>query len=245
MSLEQIDREALSAVPVVNDPAPVRWFRPPPPSRSHFVILSGSFNPPTLAHSTLLDAAAEQVGGWPVHLLPVKAIDKEDVSILRVEDRLALLKELGDDAIAVTSVGLYVDQASGFRALSPGAALTFVVGYDKLVQILDPRYYDDRNAALDALFDLAQLVVAPRGDQDSVAVQETIKTDGRRWQNSIQLLAPPPDLDRTLSSSAVRKMPPEALRDEVDDSVRDFLVRLQPFSDPAAYVERWRELDRR
>jgi hypothetical protein len=35
------------------------------------------------------------------------------------------------------------------------------------VQILDPRYYDDRDAALRRLFALASFLVAPRGDADA------------------------------------------------------------------------------
>lgn len=242
MSLDGIDRRALAAVGVVNDPAPVRWFRPPPPARTRLVILSGSFNPPTRAHIHVLQAAAIAASGWPVYLLPVKAIDKEDVTVLRVEDRLALIDGLGGNAIAVTSVGLYVDQARAFRALAPGSALTFVTGYDKLVQILDPRYYDDRDAALDALFELADLLVAPRGGQDSAAVQETIDTRGRRWKHALHVLPPPPNLDSMLSSSAVRATPPAELENEVEGEVRDFLIRWHPYTRTDAYLERWKTL---
>ena len=41
--------------------------------------------------------------------------------------------------------------------------MSFIVGFDKARQIFDPRYYDDRDAALGALFDAAGLLVAPRG----------------------------------------------------------------------------------
>ena len=42
------------------------------------------------------------------------------------------------------------------------ALFDHIYGYDKVVQIFDPRYYDDRDAALDRLFALSSLLVAPR-----------------------------------------------------------------------------------
>ena len=61
--------------------------------------------------------------------------------------------------------GLYVDQALAARTRWPDLdTLLFLVGYDKIVQIFDPRYYDDRDAALQKLFRLASFLVAPRDD---------------------------------------------------------------------------------
>ena len=41
--------------------------------------------------------------------------------------------------------------------------LVFLVGFDKIVQIFDPRYYDDREDALRQLFSVASFAVAPAG----------------------------------------------------------------------------------
>src|SRR5438105_4855844 len=56
---------------------------------------------------------------------------------------------------------------TAFRSLlGAGAELYFVVGMDKLLQILDPRYYQNRDAAMRQLFALASLIVGSRGDLD-------------------------------------------------------------------------------
>lgn len=134
-------------------------------------LFAGSFNPLTQAHVALAEAA--RVAG---HLdaiawtLAVETIDKERVERATLPDRLAQLDAYCDgragDAVVVTNRGLYVDQARALHALmAPGARLAIVVGYDKVVQIFDPRYYAERDPALAALFDEADLLVAPRAGQ--------------------------------------------------------------------------------
>ena len=65
--------------------------------------------------------------------------------------------------VAVANRGLYVEEAEALTPLLPsGAELWFVVGFDKIVQVLDRRYYADPGAALARLFALAGFLVAPR-----------------------------------------------------------------------------------
>ena len=132
-------------------------------------ILCGSFNPLTRAHAEL----AEQVcQAWALDCLFFSlakvTIDKEQVTGLSLEDRLLLLCVYAERhlqlSVGVANRGLYVEQAQAFRHLfGPQPQLFFVTGMDKLLQILDPRYYQDRDAALHELFDLASLIVANRG----------------------------------------------------------------------------------
>jgi hypothetical protein len=101
-------------------------------------------------------------------VLSARTVDKERVSGLWLEDRLWLLcaATRGGEgpSVVVANRGLYYEQAVALRALCPRLeALTFVTGYDKIVQIFDPRYYVDRDTALDQLFSLADFLVAPRG----------------------------------------------------------------------------------
>ena len=101
-------------------------------------------------------------------VLGTVTVDKT-VTGLSLDDRLLLLSLLveGHPAfeLAVINRGLLVDQANVVRKALPALkGLWFVVGFDKIVQIFDPRYYSDRDAALGRLFDLAAFFVAPRGD---------------------------------------------------------------------------------
>ena len=70
----------------------------------------------------------------------------------------------------------------------PTAELTLLVGYDKVVQILDPKYYDDRDAALHELFALARLLVTEVLEDlgysaieaaDSVSALKVLRSDVR------------------------------------------------------------------
>lgn len=132
-------------------------------------ILCGSFNPLTRAHTEL----AEQVcQAWDLDCLFFSlakvTVDKEQVTGMSLEDRLLLLCVYAERhlqlGVGVVNRGLYVEQAQAFRRLlGPQTQLFFVTGMDKLLQILDPRYYQDREAALHELFELASLIVANRG----------------------------------------------------------------------------------
>jgi nicotinic acid mononucleotide adenylyltransferase len=132
-------------------------------------VLAGSFNPLTRAHVALAEAARTTAGldaiAWTCAAV---SVDKERVARASLVDRLAqLLAYARQDtraAVVLVNRGLYVDQGRLLRRLiDPSGDLAIVVGFDKVVQILDPRYYTDRDAALSALFQAARLLVAPRG----------------------------------------------------------------------------------
>lgn len=132
-------------------------------------LLPGSFNPLTNAHVALAQAAL--VAGRLDALyfaLSRQTVDKERVRRPTLADRALVLNEYARrDArlgVLLTNRGLYAEQAVAARAAFPHAReLGFVVGFDKAVQIFDPRYYADRDAALQTLFARATLLVAPRG----------------------------------------------------------------------------------
>lgn len=132
-------------------------------------ILAGSFNPLTNAHIALAQAALTDGGLDALYFaLSRQTVDKEGVSRPTLADRaLVLARYVGRDArlgLLLTNRGLYAEQAVAARAAFPHAReLCFVVGFDKAVQIFDPRYYADRDAVLHTLFDRVTLLVAPRG----------------------------------------------------------------------------------
>ena len=132
-------------------------------------ILCGSFNPLTRAHTEL---AGQVCKAWQLDQvflsLAKVTVDKEQISGMSLEDRLLLLSLYAERhphiSIALVNRGLYVEQAQAFRALCGAQTeLFFLTGMDKLIQILDARYYQDRDAALNELFGLASLIVANRG----------------------------------------------------------------------------------
>jgi nicotinic acid mononucleotide adenylyltransferase len=190
------------------------------------VALPGSFNPPHRAHLALLAAA---VRGWQAdaaaYVLAARTVDKEQVSGLLLEDRLWLLcrlagagmpdppedqREQGEVAGVGASVvaanrGLYFEQAIALQRACPRLeALAFVVGYDKIVQIFDPRYYNNRDAALDALFSRASFLVAPRDDATPADLAALLaEPANRQYAGRVRRLALPAAL-AGISSSQVR-----------------------------------------
>ena len=133
-------------------------------------ILPGSFNPPTIAHMELAGAAQRRFDlDHVVFSLSSAIVDKERLEGLCREDRLLLLSLMAQQhpwaAVAVVNRGLYSEQVPAFRsAFGGGADLWFIVGMDKVLQIFDPKYYDDRDRALNALFAHARLIAANRED---------------------------------------------------------------------------------
>lgn len=129
-----------------------------------------------------------------------RTVDKEDAHVASLEDRALLLQHWAQSqrpaalsarlGVALCNRGLYVEQAQAARRLFPTPThLVFIVGYDKLVQILDPRYYDHRDAALNQLFALASLWVAPRGEGDSQAMTALLAhRENRNYARRIHLL---------------------------------------------------------
>lgn len=136
-------------------------------SAHRLYVLPGSFNPLTRAHLALADAAQREQAAPVLFTLATRTVDKERPEGALLEDRLLVLllhaRTRADRTAAILNRGLYVDQAELLRrALPQVKELIFLVGFDKIVQILDPRYYTEREAALRRLFALASFAVAPR-----------------------------------------------------------------------------------
>jgi nicotinic acid mononucleotide adenylyltransferase len=134
-------------------------------------LFAGSFNPLTDAHVAVASAARSSLQlDLVLWTLASVTIDKERVERASLPDRITQLSVYAaldaSGAVALTNQGLYVDQAAALRqVVAHGAQLVIVVGFDKIIQLFDPRYYEDRTAALDELFELADMAVVPRSGE--------------------------------------------------------------------------------
>lgn len=224
------------------DAPPQAWLLSPLPipPPEHLGVLCGSFNPPTLAHVGLADAAAAAGLDQVVYAVAKVTVDKETVTGVALEDRLLLLLACtagrADRGVALVNRGLYVEQARAFRDfLGSRTKLTFVIGMDKLFQILDPDYYVDRDAALDELFSLASLMVANRGGQGQQAFTKLLdRPANRAYRPHIHFL-PLPESVAHLSSSGVREVAGCSSGTAVDvpPTVARFLAETQPYASAA------------
>jgi hypothetical protein len=123
-------------------------------------VYPGSFDPPTIAHVAIAEAAVR-----------VGALDRLDLAISRValgkdaagqqplDVRVEMLERLAHSrpwlGVVVTEAQLITDIASGYDLV--------VMGADKWAQVRDPAWYDDSAAARDAaLARLARVLVVAR-----------------------------------------------------------------------------------
>jgi nicotinamide-nucleotide adenylyltransferase len=172
-------------------------------------VLSGSFNPLTRGHEALITTARREGTDAVLIVQPVRAIDKEGVARAALVDRALVLLQWAARhegvGLALVNRGLYLEQAALLAAPYPSSALTFLVGYDKVEQIFDARYYADRDAALEALFRLATLRVAPRQGRGHDALDALLqRQENRRFAAHVTPLLLEADVD-ALSSTSVRE----------------------------------------
>ena len=126
----------------------------------------GSFNPLTVAHLAIAEAAVLQCGlGRIDFVVSHRALAKEHIERPRLADRLHVLEQAAANplrawlGVVVTDHQLLADIAEGYDVI--------VLGADKWTQLLDPAFYggsiDARDAALSRLPEVA---VAPRPPHD-------------------------------------------------------------------------------
>jgi nicotinamide-nucleotide adenylyltransferase len=203
-------------------------------------ILCGSFNPLTLAHAELAQRAREAFALDAVFFTLAKVtVDKEHVTGMSLEDRLLLLSLFAERhdkmGVALVNRGLYFEQAQAFHTLlGEGVVLYFLVGMDKLLQIFDPRYYQDRDTALQQLFAISSLIVANRGDMDEVNFMQLLdRPENRRFRSQVQfftLAAAVTDLSATALRNALATGQP--IDSQVPPETTAFLTETQAFAPP-------------
>jgi len=229
----------------------LRHLTPLPPAPRAIGVLAGSFNPLTRGHTALAEAARRVGLDGMLLLLPLRAVDKELVTRASAIDRALVLTEWARRhvgmgvGVALTNRGLYVEQAALLAARYPASRIVFVVGHDKIVQIFDPRYYTERDAALRALFTRASFRVAPRAGQDDAALRGLLSRDKNRpFAGGVAPLAIDTDVD-ALSSTVVRERARngEAWEALVPDEAARFISAAHPYSPPTRLSD-GEEIDR-
>jgi nicotinamide-nucleotide adenylyltransferase len=237
--LDQLDLDAKpQALTVPGSPVP----------SGDIIVFPGSFNPPTNAHLALLEQARQfahkhisAIGAGPrpenIHLyaaMSKRITDKEQVNRPLILDRLVLLNEvlqhhLHSASIMLFNRGLYVEQAQGVHNAFPAVKrLFFLIGFDKIVQILDPHYYTDREAALNELFSLAELLVAPRGSDGPDQLHALLnRPQNQPFTSHIHALPFDPAY-RDFSSTRIREHPDE-FQNDIPSEVRQFIQQTHAY----------------
>ncbi len=192
-------------------------------------VLSSAFNPLTEAHAKMAELALREYQLGEVMLeLSKMNVDKR-VYGASLAERLWMLKHFVASRPAL-SVGLcsharFIDKAKAIREVYPeGTDIYFIVGYDTLVRVFDPKYYDDLDAELQELFEEAQFIAANRGQQTLDDVEAFLERPVcRPYADKVHLI----ELDSfhaTLSSTLGRERLAEG--ESVADLVPDEILPL-------------------
>lgn len=173
------------------------------------LCLSASFNPLTVAHVWLIQEASRISPPNEVLLLLAKANVDKTVAGFPLEQRLSHLMQFAESrptfSVAACSHGRFVDKAEAIRShYPPETRLTFIVGFDTLVRLFDPKYYADREASLSALFGGSDFMAANRAPDSPEAVQAFLaRPDVRPYAHRVYTLQLPPEI-AAISATAVR-----------------------------------------
>jgi predicted RNA-binding protein with PIN domain len=123
-------------------------------------VYPGSFDPPTIAHAAIAEAAVRAAQLDALDLaISERALGKDAATQRPLAERLAAIERLTATRpwlhVVVTDAQLIADIAAGYDAV--------VMGADKWEQVRDPAWYDNDPAARDAaLARLPRVLVAPR-----------------------------------------------------------------------------------
>lgn len=173
-------------------------------------VFPSSFNPITKGHMGILQRAAEIKAFKEILLvLDTQAMDKENLGATLV-DRLLMVQGLFEDhpsfSIGVSNRGLFLTKAESLKEIYPrGMDITFIVGYDTLERVFDPKYYEDCEGALDQLFGSCTFMVVNRENQGKEALQQQMASaENRRFKGKVHFFEIPNHLAR-VSSSQVRQ----------------------------------------
>ena len=119
----------------------------------------GTFDPPTVAHLAVAEAALTQGGLDEVHLVLSRSPLGKAPTVPSFDDRVEVLEAVAATrpwlGVRVTDHRLVVDLATGYDAV--------IMGLDKWLQVLDPLWYGGSTEARDrAVAGLPPVLLAPR-----------------------------------------------------------------------------------
>ncbi len=181
----------------------------PGPDPRVLALLSGSFDPLTIGHAALAEAALNHAD-LVLFVYSVRTLPKEEGvpgPLLSEDERVAVLEAFSQPRPgiepALCSHGLLTEQVDAAAARFPSSDLALVMGSDKVRQLLDPKWYEDRELALRLLFSRARVLYAVRSGDDGVVEALLEQPQNSPWHDRFVRLDVPPEV-AAVSSRLVR-----------------------------------------
>lgn len=172
----------------------VHLFALPRPIGPRAAVLPSAYNPPTRAHLALLDLTPDEA--IPLALLTTRNVSK-GVFGASLPHRVGMLLAAHDRrgfAVGASNAARISDQGAALRAVYPATRFDFIAGYDTLIRLFDPRYYQDMPRELDDFFSRHHVITANRGEADT---------------DDIAVFLEQPQVRDYAAAITVRELPPE------------------------------------
>ena len=184
---------------------------PEPGAMPALAMLAGSFDPITVGHEALAREAVARVGSVAL-VYSARTLPKDqpaNAALLSEEDRLNVLaafcESRADHVLGLASHGLLSEQVLAASERFPNAELWLVMGSDKVLQVLDPAWYRDRDGELGELFAKARVLYAERAGHEGRVRRVLSRPDNRRWRDRFERMRLPGDVV-AVSSRLVREL---------------------------------------
>lgn len=211
-------------------------------STQRVCVLDSSFNPPHLAHYAIIEELLKSnYDGIPIKnkvlllLLSVQNADKHHPQPESFDQRLELIHLMADHiaanipitvAIGLTKQAMFVNKSLSIldyldaqekKTIKPEFKLTFLIGFDTLIRILNPKYYlpDKLSVSLEHFMKMTDLVCLTRHSETVTINQQLVYVKEislgqheeipSHWSKNIFLLRNMNEEVATFSSSGIRK----------------------------------------
>ena len=203
--LSHLDSSAPPQVVIVH-----RSSQPIRTSGKRLGIFSGSFNPLTVAHIKMIEMSIECFQLDELLLLLAKANVDKDVFGWPLAGRILTLiryaEERNDISVGISSHGRYIDKVEALNEVYPDETeFHFIVGYDTLVRIFDPKYYTEIHTELKHLFSQCRFIAANRENVDIETIKEFLAQPALQpYSSSVRCLILP-EYYAEISSTEVRQ----------------------------------------
>jgi len=172
-------------------------------------VFSASFNPMTNAHVKMIEEAKRNYGLNEILLLLAKANVDKGVIGASLAERLLMIKLYALKhlrfSVAASSHGKFVEKVRAIRPLyPPETEVYFIIGYDTLKRVFDPKYYSELEAELTELFSISRFIVANRGKNDAEMIEKLLSCkENKPYAEKFDLIELPP-FHANISSTEIR-----------------------------------------
>lgn len=134
-------------------------------TNSDVVVFDSSFNPPTVAHEHMAQLA-RNYGKNICLMLSVLNADKPVDTPSNLQHRVNMMRLMAgcqDADIALSKAPRFIDKLEFL--LEYGKSVTFVMGADTLIRVIDPKYYKDPSDSLAWFFGNCHVICLSRAGE--------------------------------------------------------------------------------